>query len=222
MRRVGMLHYACMAAQAWQRWWHLHRQEALRDLMVAVLVAVPIATATYFLDREMASRQEVLENTRFIRDRAAADPDGLKPFNGLNLHDAFLAGLKLNCYLVRAPEEGQEEPQPPSGENEGCADLRSADLSEAYLTGIELRGADLRGADFTGANLRAADLRGADMTGAFFTDADLTGAKLEKSYVNSTDFTDADFTDVVAPVICYDEKTRWPEGFTPASVRCLG
>ena len=45
------------------------------------------------------------------------------------------------------------------------ANLRGADLSEAYLYGANLRGADLSEADLYGANLRGADLSEADLSG---------------------------------------------------------
>ena len=43
------------------------------------------------------------------------------------------------------------------------ADLRGADLSDAYLIGADLRGADLSDAYLRGADLRGADLRGAKL-----------------------------------------------------------
>ena len=58
------------------------------------------------------------------------------------------------------------------------ADLRYANLSDAYLRGADLHGADLRGADLHGADLRGADLRGADLHGADLHRADLHGADL--------------------------------------------
>ena len=53
------------------------------------------------------------------------------------------------------------------------ADLRYADLQDAYLQGADLRYADLRyadlqGADLQGADLRYADLRGADLPKGFY------------------------------------------------------
>ncbi|WP_338693011.1 pentapeptide repeat-containing protein [Streptomyces sp. Q6] len=53
------------------------------------------------------------------------------------------------------------------------ADLRSADLSHALLTGYHLAGADL-----TGANLHRASLGGADLTQAVLAHADLSRATL--------------------------------------------
>ena len=67
------------------------------------------------------------------------------------------------------------------------ADLRSADLSGAYLSGANLRSADLSGAYLSGANLRGADLSGAnlggaDLSGANLGGANLSGANLDKTY----------------------------------------
>ena len=71
------------------------------------------------------------------------------------------------------------------------ANLRGADLRDAYLRGADLGGADLRGADLGGAylgdaDLRGADLRGADLGGAYLGDAYLGGANLNKTYYQIT------------------------------------
>ena len=63
------------------------------------------------------------------------------------------------------------------------ADLRCANLRDAYLADIDLRDADLRyvdltDADLSEANLRDADLRHADLAGANLRDATLRGANL--------------------------------------------
>ena len=61
------------------------------------------------------------------------------------------------------------------------ANLRSADLSGADLSGADLRSANLSGADLSGANLRSADLSGANLSGANLRSADLSGADLSYS-----------------------------------------
>ena len=60
----------------------------------------------------------------------------------------------------------------------GGADLRGANLSEAYLRGADLCGASLSEAYLRGANLSEADLRGADLSEAYLCGADLRGAYL--------------------------------------------
>ena len=62
-----------------------------------------------------------------------------------------------------------------------CANLRGANLQEAYLRRTVLRWADLQGADLQGAHLREADLREADLQGA-----DLQGADLQEAYLRRT------------------------------------
>ncbi|WP_186481106.1 pentapeptide repeat-containing protein [Synechococcus sp. NOUM97013] len=57
--------------------------------------------------------------------------------------------------------------------NLSWADLREADLRNAFLIHADLREADLRGADLWRADLRSADLRGADLERADLRDADL-------------------------------------------------
>lgn len=67
------------------------------------------------------------------------------------------------------------------------ADLRYANLSDAYLSGACLHDADLGHADLHGACLRGADLRDADLyradlRGADLHGADLYGADLHRAY----------------------------------------
>ncbi len=174
-------------------WWRRHRDDIVRDLFVALtagaVVSVPIFVATAFLDRRQTSRQEtlesartereeVLENVRFVRDRAA-DPNGSKPFGGLNLRGAPLAGLDLQCTTVELP--GDIKPR------QRCADFREADLQKA-----DLRGADLRGADLVGADLRGAQMSVANLAGARFIDADLRGADLTAADLERADLYNAD------------------------------
>ena len=83
--------------------------------------------------------------------------------------------------------------------NEDCknweemrADLRRANLCDAYLHranlyGANLRGADLHNADLCGADLRNADLSGADLSGADLHNADLSGAGLCNADLHGTD-----------------------------------
>ena len=61
------------------------------------------------------------------------------------------------------------------------ADLRGANLREAYLRGATLWGADLREANLRGATLWGADLRGANLWGADLRGANLLGADLDYS-----------------------------------------
>ncbi|MGW4849433.1 pentapeptide repeat-containing protein [Nocardia brasiliensis] len=100
------------------------------------------------------------------------------------------------------------------------ANLQSADLSHADLTDANLTNANLttsalwtgslpdRAAAypsdprFTGTNLSGADLSGANLTGA-----NLAGANLADTNLSRTNLTD----------ISYNEFTRWPTGFKPAS-----
>jgi uncharacterized protein YjbI with pentapeptide repeats len=93
--------------------------------------------------------------------------------------------------------------------------LRGAELSGAYLSGVDLFaanlvGADLRGADLGGANLSNADLRKADLSGANLYSADLSEADL-----GGADLRDANLKGVDLSGATYDEFTLWPDGFDP-------
>jgi uncharacterized protein YjbI with pentapeptide repeats len=221
-------------------WWKQHRDEVVVALVSGVAagaaVSVPIFVATARQTEQLADHQdqveqqrfdrtEVLENVRFVRDRAAA-PGGLKPFGGLNLRQAQLGGLPLGCL--------------PNDERQHCTDLTRANLSEADLSGADLTGADLNeanlrdavlieadlaNADLNEANLRDAVLWGADLTdasllfadltGTSFLGADLTGADLTRADLTGADLTDTDLTDTVLTDVCYRAATIWPDGFQP-------
>ncbi|MFN9709717.1 MAG: pentapeptide repeat-containing protein, partial [Burkholderiales bacterium] len=71
--------------------------------------------------------------------------------------------------------------------------------------GANLRGVDLRQVDLTDANLAGADLTGVDLWRADLTRANLTGANL----------TGANLTGANLNSALYDDKTRWPSGFSP-------
>jgi len=75
--------------------------------------------------------------------------------------------------------------------------LRRAVLDRARMDRATLIGADLRQASLKHAVLRDADLRHADLSGADLSGTDLTGALLDEAR--------------------FDCRTRWPDGFTPAS-----
>lgn len=163
---------------------------------------MPLTALNFWQTNSLASRQEVLENVRFVRERAAEGPGVARPFNLLNLHEAPLANLSLGC--------AEEVP-----DVRDCADFVQADLSGAILIVADLKGADfteadLRRADFFSADLSHAMFSAADLTGANFTGANLTGAYLGDAVVADTDFSSA----------CHDTTTVWPPGFLPPPPSC--
>jgi uncharacterized protein YjbI with pentapeptide repeats len=88
------------------------------------------------------------------------------------------------------------------------AKRRNRELTGAIMERAVLRGAIMVDADLTDANLKKADLTRANLTGAVMTKADLRGA----------DFTGAVLDRVDLTGIRYDEKTVWPEKFTPPPI----
>lgn len=119
-----------------------------------------------------------------------------------NLTGANLRGAKLReAYLTGADLTG--------------ANLTEADLGRADLTEAVLGGADLFGADLFGADLRWADLSGANLTRANLTSANLSGANLTRADLSGANLSGANLRGADLTEIRHDEKTRWPEGFTP-------
>ena len=216
--------------ERWSAWWRRHRDEVIRSCMIALVAgvaagaAVSVATARQIeqlvdrqeqLSRERAQQAEVLENTRFVRDRVA-DSGGLLPFTRLNLRGADLAGLPLGC-------------DPSAGESR-CATLIDADLVDADLTGSDLSGANLFNADLTGADLSNASLIGANLIYTTLVDAALVNAHLEQAALISADLAGADLTDADLSGadlsdadltgVCYNADTTWPVGFSAPPPSC--
>jgi uncharacterized protein YjbI with pentapeptide repeats len=118
------------------------------------------------LDALASDRQDrvfrFLEETEVIQ----AGPEGRPPIVSLkyaNLRDLELTGKQL---------------------------LRSADLTQAWLSGADLSEAHLEGADLSGAHLG-----GADLTDAYLMDAKLSGAYLYDTDLGGADLSGADLSD---------------------------
>ncbi|MBF6083880.1 pentapeptide repeat-containing protein [Nocardia cyriacigeorgica] len=97
----------------------------------------------------------------------------------------------------------------------GAALLIGADLSRvtghhANLGNANLGGANLNEASLGGADLKSAWLFDANLANASLYDANLAGARLAGANLTGADLTGADLTG-----IAYDNRTRWPAGFTP-------
>jgi hypothetical protein len=79
-----------------QAWFTRQRDDLIRDVLIGVVLLAIGVTAAVYWDGRIADRQEVQENTRFVR-QVVIDNADLKPFAGLNLEGATLAGLDLSC-----------------------------------------------------------------------------------------------------------------------------
>ena len=137
---------------------------------------------------------------------------GSAKLEGANLRGANLtSAVLINADLTYAKLEGailkNAELQ--------YADLSDADLSEAILSyailsNAKLHGTIIRGANLEGASLEGANLRDADLYGAVLRYADLEGADLEDANLTGANLKGAKLEGVK-----YNDRTIWPEGFTP-------
>lgn len=75
------------------------------------------------------------------------------------------------------------------------ANLSKADLDDSFIEDSDLSHADLSGSTLTGVRFKGSDLSHADLSGADLTGAHLDGATLYK--------------------VKFNDKTKWPKGFTP-------
>lgn len=214
---------------------YLNREDRpmVREALLAVVVLLAGFCATFWLEARISSQQtalddsraeqqEVLENTRFIRE-VVLNPDArVQPFQRLNLTGASLAGLDLDCRTKEDIDTVQIVP----GGGDSCANLSYSNLAGADLYSANLFGADLSGADLRGANLSSAyllntslayanlagadlsyaklfgssrlvevDLTGADLRGADLMGADLTGANLTRANLSGADLSSLAGTD---------------------------
>lgn len=235
--------------------WQRRGFEVGRDVAIAALAIA----LTFALDNRLAMRQEaaeaarahraeVLENTRFVRERAG-DSSSQKPFSGLNLRGASLEALDLGCQEEGGPTCAVFDRADLSDAALSLADLANASLHGTNLTGVQAEitrfdQADLSDADLAGANLsksffRRADLVRANFAGANLQQASMTGAQLyeavfENADLSYADLRGADFSDAIfvragtgrdsSPILeqaCHDESTLWPPGFEPPPIRRL-
>ncbi|WP_216917033.1 pentapeptide repeat-containing protein [Nocardia noduli] len=96
------------------------------------------------------------------------------------------------------------------------AGMLGADLSKAALVWANLAGAIFWGASLAEANLQSANLTGADFKDANLRGADLSGANLTGADLSKADLSGANLTEANLTGIVYDNRTRWPIGFTPS------
>ena len=104
------------------------------------------------------------------------------------------------------------------------ADLSDAKLNASQLKNCSFRDANLRRTNLAHANASEADFRGAKLTGSWlvsanfrgasFVGADLTKATLVRAKLLAADLSEAKLTDVEWAGATFDEKTKFPQGFT--------
>jgi len=159
-------------------------------LLTGLVVSASILLATEGLEERRFDHETRRDNIRFVREVATQPEVEMRPFRGLDLKEAQLAGLSL------------------SGADFSLADLSGADLSRADLSDSNMQFTDL-----SGAHLREVDLSGADLSSADLSRTVLSDADLSDSYLLSTDLSEADLAFADLTRVRYDEGTVWPQGF---------
>lgn len=197
--------------------------DLIRDAIVGGAIALVVFGAAMWWDGRLANRQEVLENTRFVR-QVAIDSPMQKPLAGLNLQQAQLRGLNLGCAIpyegwARRAERGCADFMGAdlSGADLFLANLAGADLSAADLSDVDLRLANLEYADLSWADLRGADLGSTDLSGANLENANLAGAHLRATNLSGVDLSRANNTkNADISSICVDASTQLPDDLRDA------
>lgn len=179
-------------------------------LVIVVLGAGAIVFAAYVVDRLRVQAGERIETWRALPWRKT-----LKTEDTLRWSAALEALPERRLHL---PEVDLSEASLPS------VDLEAANLIEASLRNANLTASTLRAADLAGADLRGADLRRADLSRSSLIGASLEGARLDRANLAGADLESAELQDVSLEDAAYDERTNWPEGFSPeiAGARLVG
>lgn len=183
----------------------------IRDVVVAVLSGAVVAIGTLYAQALIDDRREEeadrRENLRFLRELAADGKIGQVSFNGLDLEERNLRGLKL------------------AGADLDRANLKGTDLSATDLSGASLELADLTDAWMIKTNLNEAFLSSTDLSSAT-VEADLSKTFMINVKVHGTDLSKAKMPLPNAKGhfellinLCYDENTKWPEGFPSGLLR---
>ncbi|MBI3821302.1 MAG: pentapeptide repeat-containing protein [Planctomycetes bacterium] len=126
-----------------------------------------------------------------------------------------------NARLIEIKLHGMDWPKVNLSGADLCkAEIHSCKFPEGDLTGTILRGAQIRSCSLVEANLENADLCAIEVWGTSFKRAKCKGAKFADASLNSADFcgtdlTGADLEGADFARASYDEKTRWPKGFSP-------
>lgn len=100
------------------------------------------------------------------------------------------------------------------------ADLRNYTFRGGNFQGALFDLADLTDAKFECTNLRNANFDGADLTRADLKNADLSYANFRNAHLEGADLTGAILTDVDLTLASTDEKTKCPNGQSPANDTC--
>lgn len=86
----------------------------------------------------------------------------------------------------------------------------NSDFSHATLIGLDIQGGSYQKANFEYANLTNAHFTAVSFSEASFAHANLSNVKLRE-----VDFSTANLEDAQLTGLCFDVKSKWPEGFDP-------
>jgi hypothetical protein len=207
--------------------WSVLLHEMAAGLIAAALVAGVSIAWQAKLDDDRSKREQRTENLRFVRERSTFEDVLLdRPFNGMDLEEQNLSGLRLHRADFREANlyKGVLRSTELNGALLDKADLREADmelvnLQEAALGGANLAGANLKSAFLKEASLFEADLTNANLSDAILTGATLARARLDGANLNGAKLEDIDYGDKgtygteEVYTVCYDEATIWPDGY---------
>jgi uncharacterized protein YjbI with pentapeptide repeats len=210
----------------------------LQEVGVAVLAASLLTGGgmliTQWLNEESTSEATRRDNARFIREAVLSNAETL-PFAGMDLSGRVIGGLELKGANLFGSNLNKADLswadlscQGDIAWTEAVPEHRlvpCSDLGRISAPGVESVGTNFEGSSFHSADLRGGSLRSATLSHALSTKADFSGADLRLIKAKWANFAGADFSNADLSGsdienssfsgICYNENTRWPQGFTP-------
>ena len=144
-----------------------------------------------------------------------------------NPNDSCLTGLRVvGTFAGASFDRSKLHPTYFFGRDLRCTRFVGADLSGAYVNGVDLTRANLFNATAIATTFTGADMQGAILDQADFSSADFAGANLSTAHLDGTILTGArfrggprrgglHFADAKLAEISYSGETRWPAGFDP-------
>lgn len=199
-----------------RRWFSSEPHWWVRDFLVAGLVGLILVGVQIFRDDQRDANDQRLNNLSFVRDKASG-PNTARNFQNIDLEGMNISGLDLLASKFQD------------------ADLKGIKASRSSLTLSSLDGAQASEANLNLANMEAVDFRSADASGVDFSythleysefkETKLQGARFDHANLDDVDLSQIDMSGVTGLEtasfnnVCYDEDTRWPEGFRPPPSR---
>ena len=168
--------------EGWDDGWGVANTDSQAEIVEIQATVSGLEAAIALMEEQRDSLLALLSDSQEFANQTIALAEAMnETIAGLH------AMLGENATLVQQLQSDLAIQQGLVAQWQQTAEDNRADLSGAYLRGVDLTYADLRGADLSDADLSYTDLYDANLSGA-----DLRGADLSGAYLRGADLSDAD------------------------------